>query len=164
LSLVHSVSTIGQVQNFHYRPGAVFYFLIISWGHFRGKFEQQAPPPWARAATALAGASWKRVCHGGQSFSDKLLLTHTVPFKTYKKSFPGMLNLFCVPKKSHGLGLPSPRHASLDGPFAGRRVGFWGSQLVRMFGKGHSKKKVTDLDVYLVNFRGTNQPPIYLFS
>jgi hypothetical protein len=25
--------------------------------------------------------------------------------------------------------------------------------------KGHSKKKVTDLDVYLVNFRGTNQPP-----
>jgi hypothetical protein len=30
--------------------------------------------------------------------------------------------------------------------------------------KGHSKKKVTDLDVYLIKFRGTNQPPIYFFS
>jgi hypothetical protein len=29
--------------------------------------------------------------------------------------------------------------------------------------KGHSKKKVTDLDVYLVNFRGTNQPLNYFF-
>jgi hypothetical protein len=30
--------------------------------------------------------------------------------------------------------------------------------------KGHSKKKVTDLDVYLIYFRGTNQPPIFFSS